>query len=149
MEDLTPEQVRRVLGGSWLGHLGLARDGHAYVLPVFYAYDGRHVYFHSLPGTKDAFIAGTVEACLAVTRVGSEDHWDSVLVFGPVEPVALASDQLVAMDALLGLPLPPAPGTSPETGEPRRSAQGMRMWRLVPRRATGRRSEPPPAPGVV
>lgn len=144
MEPMAPEEVRLLLAQARLGHLGLARGGDAYVLPVFFAYDGRHVYFHAHPGMKDDYLAGTDEACLAVTRAESEDVWESVLVFGPVEELTFASDRLAAMDALLAVPEPPLLGTSAH-GEPLRSAEGMRFFRLAPAHLTGRKSVRPRA----
>lgn len=147
METLTSEETRAVLAQSRLGHLGLAREGRAYVVPIFFAYDGHAIYFESLPGLKDRYLAGTREACLAVTRVASGDRWESVLVFGQVEEVKLTDDLLPAMYALLSVPLPPAPGPS-GLGGPRRGEQGARIHRLRPTRISGRkRSLPLPAAG--
>lgn len=141
MQPMGPEDLREFVGQAWLGHMGLAREGRAYVVPIFYAFEGGAFYFHSLPGAKDEFIEATREACLTITHAESEDRWASVMVFGPVEKVTGAQEQARAMEALLRVPLPPALGRT-ASGQPRRGGAGMFYWKLAPQRMVGRRSEP-------
>lgn len=143
METMDEVEVLRLVQDGKLGHLGLAAGGRAYVVPLFYGWDGAAFYFQTPPGLKDEFLHGTEEACFAVTEAATQDDWASVLAFGPVEEVQDVPEQLRAMDALIQVPLPPRPGRTPR-GEPRRSAEGMRMFRLRPRHMTGRRSSAPP-----
>lgn len=143
MQELDTERTREVLSQNHLCHLGMARDGHAYVLPIFYAYDGVDIFFHSHPGLKEEFLRGTKESCLVVTRVLDEDSWESVQVFGRLEKVTVADEIQRGMEALLRIPLPPEFGVSAQ-GEPRRTGQNMFIWRLRPVRISGRASEHPP-----
>lgn len=142
MEPMRPEEIQAFVARSRFGLLGLAKGGHAYVVPLFYGFDGRRFYFHSNPGMKDAYRDATEEACLVIVHTPSEDVWSSVLVFGAMEPVLDGPEQLVAMDALMHVPLPPAFGSSP-FGEPTREGARARLWKLVPREMTGRKSERP------
>lgn len=143
MEPLPPERAEAILRQLHFGHLGLARGGDSYVLPLFYGYDGKHVYFHSHPGLKDDYIKGTKEACFLATTIESEDEWESVQVFGPLEKVSIQDEILAAMDALIVVPLPPEYGFS-EQGEPLRSGRNMYFWKLTPTRITGVQSHRPP-----
>lgn len=144
MEDMTDEEVRAMVGGSWFGHLALADGGRALAIPVFFGHRRDAFYLHSLPGAKDDYVAATEEACLTITRVESEDRWASVIARGPLEEVTLAKEVEVAMDALMGVPLPPAMGTT-ETGEPKHGGGDLVYRKLTPVQVTGRKSVPPPA----
>jgi nitroimidazol reductase NimA-like FMN-containing flavoprotein (pyridoxamine 5'-phosphate oxidase superfamily) len=143
MDALPDHEIRRLLGASRFGHLGLADEGRAYVVPLFYGYKDGTFYFHSQPGLKDVFIAHTREACLVVDQVRSEDDWASVMVFGQIEDVRDAPDQLRAMEALMAIPLPPEYGFT-RHGEPQRADKPQRIYKLVPKKMTGRRSTPAP-----
>lgn len=142
MESMRPEEVQAFVARTRFGMLGLAKRGHAYVVPLFYGYDGRRFYFHSNPGLKDDYREATEEACLAIVNAQSEDVWTSVLAFGPMGPVVDATEQLVAMDALMHVPLPPEFGFS-KFGEPIRDGSKARLWKLDPREVTGRKSVRP------
>lgn len=145
MEELPTERAQELLRELHFGHLGLARGGDAYVLPLFYGYDRRVLYFHSHPWLKDDYLRGTKEACFLVASVESVDDWESVQVFGPVEKITVADEIRTAMNALLTLPLPPEYGFS-EQDEPKRGSKDMVFWKLTPRRIEGRRSiRPPPS----
>jgi nitroimidazol reductase NimA-like FMN-containing flavoprotein (pyridoxamine 5'-phosphate oxidase superfamily) len=141
MREMSRVDMDRLLGRSRLGHLGLAREGRAYVIPVFYAYDGRAFFFQTLPGLKDEFLQGTTEACFVVTDAPSDDTWASVQAVGRLSEVRDVPDQLRAMEAMLIAPFPPVQGET-EHGEPRRSQLGLRYLKLTPTRMAGRFSEP-------
>lgn len=126
-----------------LGVLSLADKGSAYAIPLFYGYDGDSLFFHSHIGHKDEFIEATEEACLVVMSYESEDAWESVQAFGPVEKLSVLDDIKDAEAALLDVPLPPEFGTFP-AGKPRRSESGTYYWRLLPETVHGVRSEKGP-----
>lgn len=133
------ERVEQLLRDSRTCSIGFAQDGRAYVLPMFFAYDGEHCYFHSHPGLKDDFMEATQQACLVVIHYDSEDEWWSLQAFGPVERLSLSDDIDAAKAALIGVPLPPEPGSYPG-GKPKRSEQQVFYWRLTPTHLDGRLS---------
>lgn len=138
MEPLSEDEIDQLLDHATVAHVGLARDGHAYVLPVFFAYDGAQIWFHSHAGLKEDYLEATDEACLTVTTVEAEDVWASVQVFGPVEQVEITADERRAMDALMTVPEPPTTG----------DGEGLFYWRLDPSRRSGRKSVRPREPDV-
>lgn len=144
MEPLSETELRRLLGKSRFGHLALAREGRAYCIPLYFGFDGQAFYFHSQPGMKDDFIEATREACFAVESVQTDDDWQSVLAFGPVEECLDDRDRLRAMEVLLSVPMPPAWGVT-ELEEPKRADRPRRFYKLVPRRLSGRKSTPAPS----
>ncbi len=137
------EEIQSLLGHARYGHLGLARHGKAYVIPIAFGYDGKNVYFHVERGLKCEYVDDTEEACFQVDHVLDMDQWMSVLAFGPVHEVTNEDERLVAMDALLSAPLPPEWGVS-ETGEPAHGEPQI-MYRLDVTRVTGRKSAHPMA----
>src|SRR5688572_8586167 len=102
------EDARELVRQNKFGVLSLAREGEAYGLPLFYAYDGGALYFHTLPGAKLRYVASTREACFTVSVVRSLDEWASVQVFGLLERVDGTPAELAAQHALMTVPLPPA-----------------------------------------
>lgn len=144
METMTPDEVRQLVRRSHVGVLGLAKDGHAYVVPLFYGSDGRSFYFHTRAGAKTPYLDATQEACLTIVHAVTEDDWASVMAFGRVEEVVLDQERVTAMDALLAVPLPPEWGFTPH-GEPRHTGHDLKTYKLTPTRVTGRKSSRPPA----
>ena len=67
------------------GHLGCARDGHPYVVPMHYAFDSQDLYFFTTEGTKTEFIAANQEVCFQVEEVTGPLHWCSVMLTGRAE----------------------------------------------------------------
>ena len=53
VEDMTPHEMHALLQRESFGHLGCARDGRPYVVPMHYAYDGKELYFMAFPGVAE------------------------------------------------------------------------------------------------
>ena len=90
VREMTRDEMARLLVRGWYGHLGLSRDGHPYVVPMSYAYDGEQVYFLTTEGTKTEFIAANHEVCFQVEEVAGPDDWQSVMLTGRAQ---LLTDQ--------------------------------------------------------
>lgn len=140
MREMTQAELRQFIRSNSTGVLGLADNGRAYCIPLYYAYDGRDLYFHARPGLKQKYALATTEACLAIVRATAPEVWASVQVFGEIERI---EPSLQAQDALLRVPLPPDWGETPR-GEPRRSAKDVALYRLRARRVSGRYSDAAP-----
>lgn len=67
------------------GHLGCTRDGHPYVVPMHYAFDGQHLYFFTTEGTKTEFIAANHEVCFQVEEIVDSSRWRSVMLIGEAQ----------------------------------------------------------------
>jgi hypothetical protein len=141
MEKMTQDELRTFVPETGLGHLAMARDGHAYAIPVFFAFDGTAFYFQSHHGLKDEFAQATSEACLVITRADSPDEWASVQVFGTLEQEVEKMGFFQGGEALLKVPFPPSKGHS-GTGTPMRSGEDAYVWSLKPQRWSGRKSVP-------
>lgn len=85
VEDIPLEEMRAFLGRVGYGHLGCAREGRPYVVPMHYAYDGECLYLFTTVGMKTGFIEANAQVCLQVEEVKSPSSWQSVMVTGSAE----------------------------------------------------------------
>ena len=122
-----------------MGIMALAKDGQAYAIPLFYAFDGTKLYFQSHPGEKDHFIEDCEQACFVVVEYKGDDDWKSVQVTGPVEKITLSDDAMHALDAMAKNPFPPEFGSDAK-GVPKRSSAKMYLWMMEPEKISGRAS---------
>jgi hypothetical protein len=82
VREMSRDEMERLLGRMWYGHLGCARDGHPYVVPMCYAYEAPDLYFFTTEGTKTEFIAANHEVCFQVEEVTDGSNWQSVMLTG-------------------------------------------------------------------
>ena len=97
VEDMAPVEMHALLQRQSFGHLGCARDGRPYVLPMNYVYDGKELYFFTTEGMKTQFIAANPKVCLQVEEVADSTHWRSVMVVGEAERLAHSEEMERAM----------------------------------------------------
>ena len=85
VEDIPLEEMHALLQKTGFGHLGCARDGRPYVVPMHYVYDSENLYFFTTEGMKTNYIAANAEVCFQVEEVQDRSHWRSVMVTGRAE----------------------------------------------------------------
>jgi nitroimidazol reductase NimA-like FMN-containing flavoprotein (pyridoxamine 5'-phosphate oxidase superfamily) len=85
VEDMTVEETHALLRRARFGHLGCAREGRPYVVPMHYAYDSENLYFFTTEGMKTDYIKANDEVCFQVEEVRDPSHWRSVMVTGRAE----------------------------------------------------------------
>lgn len=97
IRDMSQGEMTALLLRAGFGHLGCARDGHPYVVPMHYAYDARDIYFFTTEGTKTEYIAANHEVCFQVEELTDALHWRSVMVMGRAEQLSRPADMERAM----------------------------------------------------
>jgi nitroimidazol reductase NimA-like FMN-containing flavoprotein (pyridoxamine 5'-phosphate oxidase superfamily) len=97
VEDMSPGEMHALLQRESFGHLGCARDGRPYVVPMHYAYDGKDLYFFTTQGMKTRFIQANPQVCLQVEEVIDSTSWRSVMVVGRAHELTLADEMRQAM----------------------------------------------------
>jgi len=97
VEDMAPAEMHALLQRESFGHLGCARDGRPYVLPMNYAYDGKELYFFTTEGMKTQFIEANPQVCLQVEEITDSTHWRSVMVIGKAEQITKSEETQRAM----------------------------------------------------
>jgi uncharacterized protein len=97
VEGMAKGEMQALLLRASYGHLGCTRDGHPYVVPMHYAFDGQDLYFFTTEGTKTEFIAANREVCFQVEEVTSPSCWRSVMVLGEARRITRADEMERAM----------------------------------------------------
>ena len=97
VEDMAPGEMHALLQRESFGHLGCARGGRPYVVPMHYAYDGKDLFFFTTEGMKTQFINENPQVCLQVEEVKDSTHWRSVMLNGKAEQITGNQEREQAM----------------------------------------------------
>ena len=100
IRDMARGEMAALLARAEYGHLGLARDGHPYVVPMHYAFDGEDIYFFTTEGTKTEFIEANHEVCFQVEEVADASRWRSVMLTGRAKRLAKPEEVERAMQLI-------------------------------------------------
>src|SRR5918912_2732934 len=100
IEEMTRGEMQALLLRSSFGHLGCSRDGHTYVVPMNYAYDGEDLYFLTTEGTKTECISANSEVCFQVEEVTVPARWRSVMVQGRAKRITRQEEVESAMQLI-------------------------------------------------
>jgi nitroimidazol reductase NimA-like FMN-containing flavoprotein (pyridoxamine 5'-phosphate oxidase superfamily) len=140
VEDMTPAEMHELLERQSFGHLGCARDGRPYVVPMNYAFDGKNLYFFTTEGMKTHFIESNPEVCLQVEEVADSSHWRSVMAIGRAERLTHTEDVQRAMQHILNR----NPSLTPAIGATSLDAWGravdVALYRITPEILDGRKT---------
>lgn len=94
------EEMEALLGSVGFGHLGCARDGRPYVVPMNYVYEGGTLYFLTTEGTKTEYLTANPEVCFQVEEISGPAHWRSVMALGRAERITKQEETEQAMRLL-------------------------------------------------
>ena len=100
VKDMAMGEMQALLLRVGFGHLGCTRDGHPYVVPMHYAYDGQDLYFFTTEGTKTEFIAANHEVCFQVEEIADASNWRSVMIIGKAQRVTKPDETERAMQLI-------------------------------------------------
>ena len=94
IHEMTEDECRTALGRTSFGRLACARDNQPYVVPIYFSYDGKHLYGFSTPGQiygfsmlgqKIEWMRSNPLVCLEIDELTSHHQWMSVVVSGRYE----------------------------------------------------------------
>lgn len=80
--ELSGAESLSILSHKGFGRLACAKEGQPYIVPIFFACEGRHVYCVSTFGRKIEWMRENPLVCLQVDEVTSPQNWISVVAFG-------------------------------------------------------------------
>ena len=83
--ELNYNQIKNVLSSQAVGRLACSDGKQPYIIPVTYAYDGKHVYGQVIEGTKLKLLRKNPKVCFEVDMIINMANWQSVLVYGVFE----------------------------------------------------------------
>ena len=141
VEDMTPNEMHALLQRESFGHLGCARDGRPYVLPMNYAYEDKEIYFFTTAGMKTQFIEANPQVCLQVEEIIDSTHWRSVMVIGKqAELLTKPEDMQHAMKLITERNPSLTPAISATQLDTRGRAVGIALYRVTPDLIDGRKT---------
>jgi len=82
INPMTERECAEVLSRVSIGRLGCALDNQPYVLPIFFAHDGKNIYALSTLGQKIEWMRANPKVCVQVDEIKGEGQWVSVIVNG-------------------------------------------------------------------
>jgi nitroimidazol reductase NimA-like FMN-containing flavoprotein (pyridoxamine 5'-phosphate oxidase superfamily) len=140
VEDMAAAEMHALLQRESFGHLGCARDGRPYVLPMQYAYDGKELYFFTTAGMKTQFIEANPQVCLQVEEITDNTHWRSVMVIGKAEQLTNAEEMQRAMKLITERNPSLAPAISATELDALGRAVDIALYRITPELIDGRKT---------
>ena len=104
IHEMNEFQCQKVLEQASVGRLACAKDNQPYVVPIYFSFDGRHIYGFTTLGEKVEWMRTNPKVCLEIDEQNSHDRWTSVIVFGryeelPDEP-KFGADRVAAHEVL-------------------------------------------------
>ena len=141
VEDMTPADMHALLERESFGHLGCARDGRPYVVPMNYAYDGKELYFFTTEGMKTQFIQSNPQVCLQVEEITDSTHWRSVMVIGKAEQLTGKEDMQRAMKLITDRNPSLTPAISATQLDTWGRAVDIALYRITPELIDGRETK--------
>jgi nitroimidazol reductase NimA-like FMN-containing flavoprotein (pyridoxamine 5'-phosphate oxidase superfamily) len=82
IHEMTNDECLKALAHLSLGRLACASGGQPYVVPVYLAFDGKHLYGFSTLGKKIEWMRANPLVSVEIDDIKSEDQWTSIVVFG-------------------------------------------------------------------
>ena len=140
VEDMARAEMNELLERQSFGHLGCARNGRPYVVPMNYAFDGKDLYFFTSEGMKTHFIDANPEVCLQVEEVSDASHWRSVMVIGRAEKLSEAEEVQAAMQHILKRNPSLTPAISATSLDAWGRAVDIALYRIKPEIMDGRKT---------
>lgn len=104
IQEMEEFQCRQILEQASVGRLACAKDNQPYIVPVYFSFDGRHIYGVTTEGQKVEWMRSNPKVCLEIDDLTSHDHWTSVIIFGRFEELqdkpVFGAARMVAHEAL-------------------------------------------------
>ena len=141
VEDMAPADMHALLERESFGHLGCARDGRPYVVPMNYAYDGKELYFFTTEGMKTQFIQSNPQVCLQVEEITDSTHWRSVMLIGKAEQLTGNEDMQRAMKLITDRNPSLTPAISATQLDTWGRAVDIALYRINPELIDGRKTK--------
>ena len=140
VEDMSHIEMHELLERQSFGHLGCAREGRPYVVPMNYAYDGKDLVFFTTEGMKTHFIDANPEVCLQVEEVTDSAHWRSVMVIGRAEKLTQTEAVQQAMQQIVKRNPSLTPAISATSLDAWGRAVDIALYRITPEIIDGRKT---------
>jgi uncharacterized protein len=85
IQEMTQDECGTALGQTDFGRLACAHGHQPYIVPIYFSFDGEHLYGVTTPGQKIDWMRSNPLVCLEIDERKSRYRWSSVIVFGRYE----------------------------------------------------------------
>jgi uncharacterized protein len=140
VSDMSPAEMHALLQRESFGHLGCARDGRPYVVPMHYAYDGKDLYFFTTEGMKTQYLQANPQVCLQIEEVKDDMHWRSVMVVGRANELTSKDEMQHAMKLITERNPSLTPAISATQVDALGRAVDVALYRITPEVIDGRQT---------
>jgi len=140
VSDMSPAEMHALLQRESFGHLGCARDGRPYVVPMHYAYDGKDLYFFTTQGMKTQYIQANPQVCLQIEEVTDSANWRSVMVLGRAQELTSKDEMQRAMKLITERNPSLTPAISATQVDALGRAVDIALYRITPEVIDGRQT---------
>ena len=137
---MSPTEMHTLLQRENFGHLGCARDGRPYVVPMHYAYDGKDLYFFTTQGMKTRYIQANPQVCLQIEEVTDSTNWRSVMVLGRANELTNKDEMQHAMKLITERNPSLTPAISATEVDSIGRAVDVAIYRITPEIIDGRQT---------
>ncbi len=104
--ELNTEEIEKLIHEQFIGRIGCHANGHTYVVPVSYAYDGTFVYCRTFEGMKVRMMRTNPQVCFEIDDTKNLANWKSVIAWGEFEELKEKSARAGALQKLQDRILP-------------------------------------------
>ena len=89
--QLSLPEIENLLHNQVIARIGCHTNGHTYIVPVTYAYDGAAIFGYSPEGLKLTMMRENPKVCVEVDHVDDPANWRSVIAHGIFEELSGAA----------------------------------------------------------
>jgi nitroimidazol reductase NimA-like FMN-containing flavoprotein (pyridoxamine 5'-phosphate oxidase superfamily) len=89
--QLSLPEIENLLHNEVIARLGCHSNGHTYIVPVTYAYDGEAIFGYSPEGLKLTMMRENPRVCVEVDHIDDPATWRSVIAHGVFEQLSGAA----------------------------------------------------------
>ena len=91
--QLSLPEIENLLHNQVIARIGCHTNGHTYIVPVTYAYDGAAIFGYSPEGLKLTMMRENPKVCVEVDHVDDPANWRSVIAHGIFEELSGAATE--------------------------------------------------------
>ena len=145
IRELTSAECHDVLARSHLAHLGCARHGQPYVVPIHFSFDAAAncAYGFSTVGQKVHWMRDNPKVCLEVEEISDKQHWITVVASGMYQEIQSDPAEAPARQRAAELFEQQREWWLPATANvPWRGRNDIVIYRIRLDRVSGRRTSP-------
>ncbi len=104
--QLNTNEIEHLLSHQLIGRIGCCVDNKCYVVPISFAYDGKHIYCRSEEGLKIKMMRTNPAVCFETENTHNHANWQSVIVRGIYEELQNGPERDEAIRCLHNRALP-------------------------------------------